>query len=824
MAGVTNKSEVARIFESMEYGPAPESDGPAQKWLEAHDRKFGHFINGAWYHPEGRSYYTTKSPMNKQVICDTIQGNEDDVNVAVDAAKTAQKSWAALSPHVRARHLYAIARAVQKHSRLIAVMESLDNGKPIRETRDCDIPLVARHFYHHAGWAQLMDDEMADWKPVGVIGGIVPWNFPLMLLTWKVAPALAMGNAVVLKPATYTRMSALLLAEICAEAGLPPGVFNVVTGKGSFGTLLAKHHDVDKVAFTGSTYVGQILRRATAGTGKKLSLELGGKSPVIIFDDCDLDAAVEGIVDAVWFNQGQVCSAGSRLLIQETIFEKAIGKIKERLSHFRVGNSLDKAIDMAALVDESQYTTIEEYVQSARDEGGDVFQPDIDLPVGGYYYKPTLITNVSTVSRVVQEEIFGPVAVAMSFRTSKEAIALGNNTCYGLGSSVWSDSLPKALEVAITLKAGAVWVNSHNLFDAAAGFGGYKESGFGRDGGKEGLYEYVKPKWQSPLKIDVPDFDIKKFGATYGGTDGAPIPGSGDTKSTLVNGVPSIDRTYKLYYAGAQKRPDGNYCRPVKDTDGKILAYIGEANRKDVRNAVEAAHKAAPGWGKRAAHNRAQIVYFMAENLELRRSEFAQNMADVTGRKLEDCLNEVDLSIRRLFYWGAYADKFGGQVQETNLYGATVCIREPIGVVAIACPDEYPLLSFVSLFAPAIVRSNAIIIVPSQKCPIAALDFYQVFETSDLPGGVVNILTGDRDHIFKYLVEHQDIQAAWYFGSAQGSKFVEHTSAENIKRTWVNYGLARDWTDDKQGQGGEFLYHSTQCKNIWMPMGTTFAN
>lgn len=820
MAGITTKSEVAKIFDSMDYGPAPESDGPAQAWLEAHDRKFGHFIDGEWYHPEGRTYYTTKSPMDKQVLCDTIQGNQDDVNVAVEAAKKAQVKWAALSPNTRARHMYAIARAVQKHSRLIAVVESIDNGKPIRETRDCDIPLVARHFYHHAGWAQLMDEEMANWKPVGVIGAIVPWNFPLMLATWKIAPALAMGNCVVLKPATYTRLSALLLAEICAEAGLPKGVFSVVTGKGSFGTLLASHEDVDKVAFTGSTYIGQVLRREIAGTGKKLSLELGGKSPVIIFDDCDLDSSIEGIVDAIWFNQGQVCSAGSRLLIQETIFDKAIAKIKERLTHFRVGSSLDKCIDMAALVDESQYKTIDEFVQSAIAEGADVFQPDIKLPQNGFYYKPTLITNVSTVSRVVQEEIFGPVACAMPFRTSKEAVAMGNNTSYGLGSSVWSDSLPKSLEVAISLKAGAVWINCHNQFDAAAGFGGYKESGFGRDGGKEGLYEYVKPKWQSPLKIKVPDFDMKKFGSS----GAAPIPGTGSVQPNMINGNPAIDRTYKFFYGGAQKRPDGQYCRPIKNTDDKIVAYVGEGNRKDVRNAVVAAHGAAASWGKRAAHNRAQIVYYMAENLELRRSEFAAQIASVTGRTMEDCLNEVDLSINRLFYWGAYADKFGGTVQETNLYGATVCIREPVGVVAIACPDEFPLLAFVSLFAPAIVRSNAIVIIPSEKCPIAALDLYQVFETSDLPGGVVNILTGDRDHIFKYLVEHQDIQAAWYFGSAEGSKFVEYTSAESIKRTWVNYGLTRDWTCPKQGQGEEFLYQSTQCKNIWMPMGTTFAN
>ena len=310
------------------------------------------------------------------------------------------------------------------------------------------------------------------------------------------------------------------------------------------------------------------------------------------------------------------------------------------------------------------------------------------------------------------------------FRTSKEAINLGNNTNYGLGSSVWSDSLPKALEVAISLKAGAVWVNSHNLFDAAAGFGGYKESGFGRDGGKEGLYEYAKPSWQPRLAVESPDIDLKKFGASFGG-DVAPVPGSGQSQTKLIEGVPSIDKTYKFFYGGAQKRPDGNYCRPITSPEGKIIAYVGEGNRKDVRNAVEVARKAAPGWGKRAAHNRAQIVYYMAENLEQRRAEFAAKLQEATGREQADCENEVDLAIARLFYWGAYADKFGGNVQETNLYGATVCIREPVGVVAIACPDENPLLSFVSLFAPAIVRSNAVVVVPSEKFPLSALDFCQ---------------------------------------------------------------------------------------------------
>ncbi|MEE6482821.1 hypothetical protein FKM82_013355 [Ascaphus truei] len=823
----TEKATVKDIFTSMQYGPAPEAANIAQAWLDAHDRSFGHFVDGKWLKPDGRQTYTTKNPSTGEPLATTIQGEEEDVETAVGAARKAYESWSKLPCHVRARYLYSIARTVQKHQRLLSVMESIDNGKPIRESRDCDVPLVVRHFYHHAGWAQLRDTEMNGWKPLGVVAAIVPWNFPLMLLTWKICPALAMGNTVVLKPATYTRLTALLLAEICAEAGLPPGVFNVVTGNGAFGGKLAVHADVDKVAFTGSTEVGRLLRKATAGTGKKMSLELGGKSPFIVFDSADLDSAVEGVVDAIWYNQGQVCSAGSRLLMQESIADDLIRRLKQRMSHLRVGNSLDKVIDMGALVDETQKKTITEFVEEARAEGAEIFQASSAVPKKGLFYPPTLITGVDTTSRCVREEIFGPVLVAMPFRTAKEAVALGNNTPYGLAASVWTENLPLALEVALSIKAGTVWVNGHNLFDAAAGFGGYKESGFGRDGGKEGLYEYVRPSWESRPQPNPGDLNYKTFSATYG-ADLAPIPGQKDIGPSIIqlqdSQIPSVDRTYKLYYAGAQKRPDGMYSRPICGPNGAVTAYVADGSRKDVRNAVEAAHKAAPGWGKRAAHNRAQIVYFMAENLELRREEVARRLSTLTGQPEEKALQEVDLSIQRLFYWGAYCDKYGGTVQETLLYGATVLIREPVGVVGIACPDENPLLSFVSLFAPAIVRGNAVVVIPSEKYPLPALDFYQVFETSDLPGGVVNILTGGRDHLTKYLVEHQDVQAMWYFGSEQGSTFVEWSSAENCKRTWVNYGCRRDWEDPQQGAGEEFLYQATQCKNIWIPMGEIFAN
>jgi len=809
---VTSPS-VGEIFASMEYGPAPESDKIAQNWLDDHNRQFGLFINNDWVHPEGRKIYETKSPATGAVLSGTTQGNAEDVDKAVGAARVAHNTWSKLSGHERARHLYSIARHVQKHSRLVAVVEALDNGKSIRETRDADTAVIIRHLYHHAGWADLMGEEMAGWSSVGVIGAIVPWNFPLMLLVWKVAPALAMGNTVVLKPATYTRLSALLFAEICAEAGLPAGVFNVVTGGGAMGQVLAEHPDVDKVAFTGSTEIGKILRQATAGTGKKISLELGGKSPVIVYDSADLDSATESVVDAIWFNQGQVCSAGSKLLVQTTVFDKFINKLKTRLGHFRIGHSLDKTIDMAAIVDESQRKSVADFVEEARDEGADVFQTECPP---GCFYPPTLITGVNTASRVVMEEIFGPVLVALPFRTAKEAIAIANNTLYGLGASVHSEQLPLALETAKHIQAGAVWINCHNLFDAAAGFGGYKQSGFGRDGGKEGLFEYVKPAWQQKVRIAQLSFDMAKFGSSYT-ADSPAINGNGSEDI-------SVDRTYKLYYGGAQKRPDANYSRVIRSVEGKVMAQVGESNRKDVRNAVEAAAKAQPAWAKKSPFNRQQILYYIAENLEIRKRGFARRLVELTGVSTKEAETEVSQSVARLFYWAAYADKYGGTVQETQLYGTVIKIHEPVGVIGIACPDKSPLLSFVSLIGSGIARSNSVVVIPSEKYPLLALDLYQVFETSDLPGGVVNILSGSRDHIAKYLVEHQNVDAMWYFGSQEGSKFVEHTSAVNVKRTWVDYGMARDWADENQGRGEEFLYHATQVKNVWLTMGDIFAN
>jgi len=786
---------VAKIFETMEYGPAPESAAPALDWLKQHDNgRFGHYIGGRWVAPSDGQYFETINPATKAVLARVAQGSKADVDAAVAAATAAGPGWAGLPAHARARYLYALAREVQRHARLLAVLESLDNGKPIRETRDLDIPLVARHFYHHAGWAQLRDTEFPGLVPVGVVGQIIPWNFPLLMVAWKVAPALAAGNTVILKPAEFTPLTALCFAEIAQAANLPPGVLNVITGEGSTGKHLVEHPDVHKIAFTGSTEVGRIIRKATAGSGKKLTLELGGKSPFIVFEDADLDSVVEGVVDAIWFNQGQVCCAGSRLLVQEGVADRLTQKLRARMEKLRVGSPLDKAVDMGAIVAPVQLERIRSLVDQGVQEGAKMWQPSWACPTEGYFYPPTLFTDVSPAATIAQVEIFGPVLVSMTFRTPAEAVQLANNTPYGLAASVWSENINLALDVAPKLKAGVVWINCTNLFDAAAGFGGYRESGFGREGGREGMYEYLKPGWESSH--------------VEPGSGRVVSPGAEPRGETKPATLPPIDRTYKLFIGGKQVRPDQGYSRKIVGPDGRTLGEVAEGNRKDVRNAVEAAH-AASGWGRGGSgHLRAQILYYIAENLATRADEFAARV----GRA------ELDASVARLFTYAAWADKWDGAVHQTPIRGVTLAMNEPVGVLGIAAPDEFPLLGFVSLVAPAIAVGNTVIAVPSEPQPIAATEFYSVLETSDLPDGVINVITGAKDALAKVLAEHDDVEGVWYFGNAAGVKAVELASAANMKRTWAT-AQRRDWLDSRQGEGREFLRRAPEVKNIWIPYG-----
>ncbi len=792
---------IAEKYQTMEYGAAPEDPKEAVSWLDRHHRRFEEFIGGAWVKPASGEYMTTSDPSTGDALAEVAKGSTDDVEAAVSAARKALPGWQALSGHERARYLYSLARQVQKHSRRLAVLETMDNGKPIRESRDIDIPLVARHFYHHAGWAQLLEAEFPNYTACGVVGQVIPWNFPLLMFAWKVAPALAAGNTVVIKPAKYTPLTALAFAELAMEVGLPAGVLNVLTCDASTGQALIEHPGIDKVAFTGSTEVGRTIRKATANSAKKLSLELGGKSPFVVFDDADLDSAVEGLVDAIWFNQGQVCCAGSRLLVQERVAETLYAKVRARMETLRVGAPLDKAIDIGAIVSPVQLETIRKMVDAGVAEGARCWQPSKPMPEKGCFYPPTLLTDVHPAATVVQEEIFGPVLVGMTFRTPAEAAELANNTIYGLAASVWSENINVALDLASQVKAGVVWVNCTNQFDAACGFGGYRESGYGREGGREGMLEYLTPKWLHTLP------------AAHETAHHIAAPHEEDR---IASGGASIDRTIKQYIGGKQARPDSGCSFPVYGRDGQLLGEAPLCNRKDIRNAVEAARNASV-WGRTTGHARAQVIYYIAENMIQRRDEIAHRLAAAVGE--EQAAVETDLSIQRIFSYAAWADKYDGAVHHPPGRNITIAMPEAVGATGILAPSEAPLLGLLSLVLPAIAVGNTIVAVPSERYPLIIGDVYQLLDTSDLPGGVVNLVAGRPTELAKTLAEHDGIEAIWCFRSNEEATMVRAASIGNMKQVWTNDGHEYDWFNPAHAEGRWFLQHATQVKNIWVPYG-----
>ena len=471
------------------YAPAPESTAIVRL-----RERYGLLIGGEWTDPGDGGSFKTINPATEEVLAEVAEAGAGDVDRAVVAARAAFPGWAATPGADRAKLLFRVARILQERAREFAVLESMNGGKPIKESRDVDIPLAAAHFFYHAGWADKLEYAFAGYKPrpIGVVGQIIPWNFPLLMAAWKLAPALAAGNTVVLKPAETTPLTALLLGEVLAEAGLPPGVVNIVTGAGATGAALVGHPGIDKVAFTGSTEVGKQIQRTLAGTGKRLTLELGGKAANIVFEDAPLDQAVEGIVNGIWFNQGHVCCAGSRLLVQESVSELLMDKLKTRMETLRVGDPLDKNTDVGAINSKSQLEKITELVQSGVDEGAELYQPDCPLPDRGFWFRPTVFTGVSTASRIATEEIFGPVLAVLTFRTPDEAVSKANNTPFGLSAGIWTEKGSRILEIGSRLRAGVVWANTFNKFDPASPFGGYKESGFGREGGRQGLHAYVE--------------------------------------------------------------------------------------------------------------------------------------------------------------------------------------------------------------------------------------------------------------------------------------------------------------------------------------------
>ena len=781
---------IIKNFKNIKYGPAPEDDKDVLKWIKNLSSPNRIYINGKWTLSKSSKTLQAINPSTNSKLFKLVVSSKKDVDSAVIAANKAYPKWSKLSSYKRSQYLYALARLIQKHARFLSVLESIDNGKPIRETRDIDIPLVARHFYYHAGWAAKSKDTV---KSLGVVGQIIPWNFPLLMLAWKIAPAIACGNTVVLKPAEYTSLTAIFFAELCMKAKLPNGVINIVTGDGSTGQHITNHPLVKKIAFTGSTEVGKKIIASTSNTNKKLTMELGGKSPFIVFEDADLDSAVEGVVDAIWFNQGQVCCAGSRLLIQESIEKKFIKKLKQRMEKLRVGNPLDKSIDIGAIVAPVQLKKIDSLVKKGVKEGAKLWQPSWSCPKEGLFYPPSLFTNVMPASYIAQIEIFGPVLTSLTFRTPSEAVAIANNTPYGLAASIWSENINLALDVAPKVKAGVIWINSTNLFDAACGFGGFKESGFGREGGSEGIRAYTK--------INLPV-----------------VRGSKKTNNKIKISLPMIDRTPKLYIGGKQKRPDGGYSFPLNAVNNSFICDIAQANRKDVRDSVEIAAKS---FAKQLSNfNRSQILFYLAENLQQREKTFVDLLVALCGSSPVNASKEFSQSCERLFYYAAMADKFEGNVHNPPMRGLTLAMKEPLGVMTSILSDDSPLLNLVTVMGSVFSTGNTNIIVPGQKTSLIATELYQVLDTSDVPGGYVNILTAKENELNKTLSQHENIEGIWYFGadSAQRSEIVKNTTS-NIKRYWCPEEKHLDWTNSSEEFLNEFLYQSTQVKNIWIPYG-----
>jgi len=783
--------DIVKNFRNIKYGPATEDAKEVNKWIANLDKPNHLYINGKLVKSKSTKTIQSINPANNSKLFTLAVANKTDVNAAVLAAKKAFSKWSSLSPIRRSKYMYALARLIQKHSRFLAVLETIDNGKPIRETRDIDIPLVARHFYYHAGWAVKLNKQ--NLNPIGVVGQIIPWNFPLLMLSWKIAPAIACGNTVVLKPAEFTSLTALFFAEICQKAGIPNGVINIVTGDGTTGELITQHPDIKKIAFTGSTEVGKKIIQSTAVAEKKLTMELGGKSPFIVFEDADLDSAVEGVVDAIWFNQGQVCCAGSRLLVQESIEKKFIKKLKDRMEKLRVGNPLDKSIDIGAIVAPVQLKKIRQIVNKGKKEGSKLWQPSWACPKDGLFFPPTLFTNVSPASYIAQVEIFGPVLSSLTFRTPREAVAIANNTPYGLAASIWSENINLALDIAPKIKAGVVWINSTNLFDASCGFGGYKESGFGREGGSEGIRAYTN--------INIPQ--KKKIGLK-------------NIKRKID--IPTIDQTPKLYIGGKQKRPDSGYSFPFYSYNNEFICDISRSNRKDVRNSVEEASKA---FSKQLSNfNRSQILFYLAENLSQRKDTFIDLLINISGLNHIDAKKEFDLSCERIFYYASMADKFEGLIHNPPLRGLTMAVKEPIGVITSILDDNQPLLSLSTVMSSVFANGNTNIIVPSEQTALIATLMYQVLDTSDVPAGYINILTAKQNELNLTLAQHENIDGIWAFSeNAKTRSSIIKETAFNLKRFWCPKNKNIDWSSNSEEFLLEFLYQGSQVKNIWIPYG-----
>ncbi|XP_013784371.1 aldehyde dehydrogenase family 16 member A1-like [Limulus polyphemus] len=814
MAAIADRMSnvILQIFQELNYAQVTDSDDIVKVWLSQHNSPVGFLMDGCLEQPNERELKGIINPCTKIELAKVFLGKEEDIETAISIARRAQEEWCS-QPKKRSRILYSIARNIQKHQRLITLVENITSCKPGHQVRDVDIPYLIRNLYHFAGWPLISTNLDDCWKPFEVTGIMIHKDLnSLSIIPWRMVEALAVGSSVVVLASPECYLSALLFAEVCISAGLPPGLLNVIASDELGFEKLSSSPNIEKLVFIGSTQMAKSIRKVSAGCGKDLSLHLCSRPVVIVFDSADQDSAIEGVIETMIINNGKT---GVKVLLQESIFNKFHSKLKDRFKRLRVGSCMDKNVDSTLVTETASKEYLIKLVDAAQLEGAEIFQVH---PVGDSGFPPTLISNVQTSSILtIKEFVPGPILILLPFRTPKEAIALANNSLSGLSASVWTEKISLALEVSRYLKVGTVWINSQNMLDAAAGFGGCRESGYSRTGGMEGLMEFMKPNWQ--ISFNNGGQVDQKFGQASINKD--LLPSFQPDETTFKLGV---DHTYKLYYGGAQKRPDGNSSRAVYNSKGKVIAYVPDAGKKDVRNAVEASLKGQPSWEKRPGHSRAQILYYIAENMEQRKNAFVAQLEEMSGKTEEECLQEVDQCVSSLFTFASCCDKFGGTVQETQLYGMVITSQEAVGIIGIICPEECPLLAFVTLVASAIARGNSVIVVPNEKQPLAALDMYQVFDTSDVPPGVINILTGSQDHLARCLAEHQDIQSIWYYGcSPDGAAVVEHASSQNFKRTWVGSINMQMWYKPSE-ICVKLMKEACHNKTLWIPMGEIFAN
>ncbi len=851
-----------------DYAPAPESAAIGR----LRDR-YQMYVGGRFVDGRGDDVKTV-NPANEEMLATVSTAAAADVDVAVAAARAAYDGvWSRISAAERGKYLYRIARGIAERSRELAVVETLDNGKPIRESRDVDVPTAAAHFFYHAGWADKLQHAGygAAPAPLGVAGQVIPWNFPLLMAAWKIAPALAAGNTVVIKPAETTPLSILVLAEIIADADLPPGVVNIITGAGDIGAALVNHPGLDKVAFTGSTDVGRQIQTSLAGTGRKITLELGGKAANIVFDDAPLDQAVEGIVNGIFFNQGHVCCAGSRLLVQESIADEVNEKLRARIGTLRMGDPMDKNTDIGAINSATQLATIRSLTDTGEAEGAQRWTSPCPVPDRGFFFPPTVFTGVSQSMRIARDEIFGPVLSVLTFRTPDEAVTKANNTPYGLSAGVWTEKGSRILGMASALRAGVVWANTFNRFDPAAAFGGYKESGFGREGGRSGLSAYLNtddapdggdpglrdrppaaPPGADGLPIEPASVDgstavaagadalseaealadaaavvanaqvaqsaddsaSHSAGETPKGTGHTASPNETENRSTATAGRIAVSKTYKLYLGGAFPRSEsGRTYQATGGPDGSILANVAQGSRKDARDAVTAARKALKGWSAATAYNRGQVIYRIAEMLEGRRAQFVE----LLGGGPQDG-GTVDAAIDRLVHYAGWTDKLASVFGSANPVAGpffSFSTPEPTGVVAAVAPQQDPLLGLVSVLAPIITSGNTTVVVAAQHQPLAAVTLAEVLATSDLPGGVVNILTGDPAEIAPHLAAHADVNALDLTGTDGALRTdLERAAAGTLKRVYVP--ASQDFT---AAPGTARMRAFLEIKSVWHPTG-----